>query len=158
MGLDELFSWFKYFFQVQWQTLYCIEIWTNTRSPRSIQDTKIVLYKPCMCSFGAIVLLCWRTNFKAQVSENYMKVSSRIFFAAFILYSTLTSLPGPAVEKHPHSIMLPPPCFTVGMAKWWCVVVPILTVSSTTNFVLIHLFFTCLWSLLLTLRLTHLCF
>ena len=35
--------------------------------------------------------------------------------AAFIFPSTLTSLLVPAAEKHPHSLMLPPPCFTVGM-------------------------------------------
>jgi hypothetical protein len=29
--------------------------------------------------------------------------------------SILTSLPVTAAEKHPHSMMLPPPCFTVGM-------------------------------------------
>uniref|UniRef100_A0A674EWK9 Serine/threonine-protein kinase MRCK alpha n=1 Tax=Salmo trutta TaxID=8032 RepID=A0A674EWK9_SALTR len=45
------------------------------------------------------------------------RFSSRItlHFAPFIFTSILTSLPVPAAEKHPHSVMLPPPCFTVGM-------------------------------------------
>jgi hypothetical protein len=29
--------------------------------------------------------------------------------------SILTSLPVPDAEKHPHSMMLPPPCFIIGM-------------------------------------------
>ena len=32
-----------------------------------------------------------------------------------ILSSILTSLPVPATEMHPHGMMLPPPCFIVGM-------------------------------------------
>uniref|UniRef100_A0A8C7RPB4 Protein-tyrosine-phosphatase n=1 Tax=Oncorhynchus mykiss TaxID=8022 RepID=A0A8C7RPB4_ONCMY len=36
-------------------------------------------------------------------------------FATFIFHSILTSLPVPAAEKHSHSIMLPPPCFTIGI-------------------------------------------
>ena len=38
-----------------------------------------------------------------------------LYFAPFLFPSILTSLPVPAAEKHPHSMMLPPPCFTVGM-------------------------------------------
>ena len=34
--------------------------------------------------------------------------------------SILTSLPVPAAEKHPHSMMQPPPCFTVGIWSAWC--------------------------------------
>jgi hypothetical protein len=36
-------------------------------------------------------------------------------FALFIFTSILTSFPVPDAEKHPHSMMLPPPCFTVLM-------------------------------------------
>ena len=35
--------------------------------------------------------------------------------APFIFVSLRTSLPVPAAEKHPNRMMLPPPCFTVGM-------------------------------------------
>ena len=44
--------------------------------------------------------------------------------AAFIFPAILTSLPVPAAEKHSHSMMLPPPCFTVGMVLTWWWVVP----------------------------------
>ncbi|MEQ2251692.1 hypothetical protein ILYODFUR_013732 [Ilyodon furcidens] len=32
-----------------------------------------------------------------------------------IFPSTVTSIPGPAEEKHPHSMILPPPCVTLGI-------------------------------------------
>lgn len=38
-------------------------------------------------------------------------LSTFIFLFLFIY----TILPGPAAEKHPRSLMLPPPCFS-----WWC--------------------------------------
>ena len=66
--------------------------------------------------------------FKSQILywiEVWIKLSSRVFiyFAAFILPSTFTRLPAPAAKEHPHSMMLPPPCFTMGTAcLWWCAV------------------------------------
>ncbi len=46
-----------------------------------------------------------------------------LYLAAFIFPSIATSRPVPAAEKHPHSMMLPPPCFTVGtvLDRWWAV-------------------------------------
>ena len=38
-----------------------------------------------------------------------------MYFAPFIFALILTSLPVPAAEKHPYNMMLPPPCFTVGV-------------------------------------------
>jgi hypothetical protein len=38
--------------------------------------------------------------------------------APFILPSILTGLPVPAAEKHPHSMILPPPYFTV-LGRYW---------------------------------------
>ena len=47
----------------------------------------------------------------------WKRFSSRIslYLAAFIFPSIATSRPVPAAEKHPRSMMLPPPCFTVGI-------------------------------------------
>ena len=43
-----------------------------------------------------------------------------LYFAPFIFPSLLTSLPVSGAEKLPHSMMLPPPCFTVGMVLGFC--------------------------------------
>jgi hypothetical protein len=37
-----------------------------------------------------------------------------LYLAPSLIPSILTSFPVPAEEKHPHSMMLPPPCFTGG--------------------------------------------
>lgn len=78
--------------------------------------------------FGS--LSCWKTNLLPSCTSqpslaDWVRLSSRIvlYFTAFMLPSTLTSLPGSAAEKHPHSMMLPPSCFTAGMVRlWWCAV------------------------------------
>ena len=58
---------------------------------------------------------------QSEVLSSLEQVSSRIslYFVPFRFYSILTSLPVPATEKHPHSMMLPPACFTEGMAQFW---------------------------------------
>ena len=72
-------------------------------------------------------LSCWKMNYRFSLRPRALwgRFSSRmsLYIAAFIFPSMLTSLPVPAAEKHPHSMMLPPPCFTVGMvlAKWCAV-------------------------------------
>ncbi|XP_051570030.1 monocyte to macrophage differentiation factor 2-like isoform X2 [Myxocyprinus asiaticus] len=64
-------------------------------------------------------LSCWKMNLHPSLRSRalWSRFSSRmsLYIAAFIFPSILTSLPVPAAEKHPHSMMLPPPCFTVGM-------------------------------------------
>ena len=53
----------------------------------------------------------WRLK---QVSLKNFPVFSAIH------HSNLTSFPVPADKKHPHSIMLPPPCFTgMVVSGWW---------------------------------------
>lgn len=64
-------------------------------------------------------LSCWKVNLHPSRRSwaLWSRCSSRIslYFAPFIFPSILTSLPVPAAEKHWPSMMLPPPCFTVGM-------------------------------------------
>ena len=64
-------------------------------------------------------LSCWNVNLHRSLRSFalWSRFSSRIYLylAPFIVPSILTSLAVPATKKHPHSMMLPPPCFTVGM-------------------------------------------
>ncbi len=72
-------------------------------------------------------LSCWKVNLRPSLRSwaLWRRFSSRIslYPAAFIFPSIATSRPVPAAEKHPHSMMLPPPCFTVGtvLDRWWAV-------------------------------------
>ena len=54
-------------------------------------------------------------NFLTQGRRFCAKISW--YLELFIFLSILTMAPGPAEEKQPQSLMLPPPCFTDGMVK-----------------------------------------
>jgi hypothetical protein len=69
-------------------------------------------------------LSCWKLNLRPNLRTwvLWSRFSSRIslYFAPLSFPSILTSVPVPAAEKHPHSIMLPPSSsssswFTVGI-------------------------------------------
>ena len=64
------------------------------------------------------VLSCWKEN-RWPSRRSWLlwtRFSSRISLLCSVQLSlNPDSPPVPAAEKHPHSIMLPPPCFTVGM-------------------------------------------
>ena len=88
---------------------------------RPLKDIQRLVPKPLLCCLECvlmvIVLLEGEPSPQAEVQSALEQVSSRIalYFSPFIFPSILTSLPVPATEKRPHSIMLPPPCFTVGI-------------------------------------------
>ena len=61
-------------------------------------------------------LSCWKVNLCPSLRSSGAGFHQGfLFFAPLIFSSILTSLPVPAAEKDPHSMMLPPPSFTVGM-------------------------------------------
>jgi hypothetical protein len=66
------------------------------------------------CVLKFVVLLKSETS---PQSEDLSALEQVFIKDLFILCSILTSLPVPAAEKHPHSMILPPPCFTVGMVQ-----------------------------------------
>ncbi|MEQ2168905.1 hypothetical protein GOODEAATRI_019478 [Goodea atripinnis] len=67
--------------------------------------------------FRVVVLLESEPLPQSQVFADFNRFSSKIFLylAPSIFSSTLTTFPVPAEEKHPQSMMLPPPYLTVGM-------------------------------------------
>ena len=91
-----------------------------TRFDWPLHNIYLVVFKPFLCSFRVIVFL-ENKYVRVRVRLNILSLSSipsssriSLYFGAFILPSTFTSLPEPAAKKHPHSMMLPPPCFMLG--------------------------------------------
>ena len=81
-----------------------------TRTFRDLSRShSCVVFAVCLGS-----LSCWKVNISPSL-RSLSRFSSRsyLYFAPFIVPSILTGLP--VAEKHPHSMMLPPLCFTVGM-------------------------------------------
>lgn len=72
--------------------------------------------QPCLvCLLTAIVLLEGEFSAQSEVLSTRFSLRVSLYFALFSFSSTLASHPIPAAEKHPHSMILQPPCFTVGM-------------------------------------------
>jgi hypothetical protein len=61
--------------------------------------------------FRVDVLLEGELSLQSEV----LSTLEHVFTNNLIFASILTSLSIPATENHSHSMMLPPPCFTVGM-------------------------------------------
>ena len=82
-----------------------------------LKDIERPLLRSLGCVFRVVVMLEGEPSPQSEVLRLWSGFSSRItlYFAPFIFPSILTSLPVPASEKHPHSMMLLPPCFNVGM-------------------------------------------
>ncbi len=69
-------------------------------------------------------LSCWKIQprfiFNALADGRRFSLKITRYMAPFILSFTQISRPGPFAEKQPQSMMLPPPCFTVGMVFFGC--------------------------------------
>ncbi len=83
--------------------------WATQGNSQLSHNHSFVILAVCLGS-----LSCWKMNRRPSLRSRFSSMMS-LYIAAFIFPSILTSLPVPAAEKHPHSMMLPPPCFTVGM-------------------------------------------
>ena len=73
----------------------------------------------CTCMLWFVVMLEGPVTSKVQLSSRLLQVPLKNFQVVFffMMPSILYSAPGPlhVAAKHPHSMMLPPPCFTVGI-------------------------------------------
>ena len=85
-----------------------------------LKDIQRLVPRPLLrclgCVLRVVVLLEGQPSPLSEVLSSLEQVFiNDLYFSPFIFPSNLTSLPVPAAEKHPHSMMLPPPLFTVGM-------------------------------------------
>ena len=80
-----------------------------------LKDIQKLVLKPLLRCLGSVHMVI--VLLEGEPHRALDRFSSRIslYFSPLIFASILTSLPLLAAEKHLHSMMLPPPCFTVGM-------------------------------------------
>ena len=102
-------------FQISPEVFNQVQVWALAGP---LKDIYRVVPKPLLLSW-----LCaqgrWNMNLcpslRFRVLQSRFSSRMSLYIATFIFPSILTSLTVPVAEKHPHSMMLPPPCFTVGM-------------------------------------------
>lgn len=92
--------------------LSTLHIWTH------FKKVNYFLKKPVkLCCKKEIFLKWnWKQTWYSSAAKHNIAISPN-FFAKRLNYCYLNCFPGKAAEKHPHSMIPPPPCFTVG----WCV-------------------------------------
>ena len=77
--------------------------------------------KPLLCCLGCVLRVVVLMEGEPSPQSEVLSALEQVFtkdlctFLCSFFPSILTSLPVSAAEKHPHSMMLPPPCFTIGM-------------------------------------------
>ena len=96
-----------------------IQVWALAGPFKEIQRLVPKPFLRCLgCVLKVVALLESEPSPQSEVLSALEQVFIKdlsLYFAPFISPSILISLPVPASEKHPHSMMLPPPCFTVGV-------------------------------------------
>ena len=121
-----LSSWIYSYFKVSLEMFDWVQVWAPAGPLKDIHRLDL---KPLLCYLGCVlrvVVLLEGEPSPQRSWAHWSRFSSTIslYFALFIFPLILTSLSVPAAEKHPHSMMLPPPCFTVGMVpghlQTWC--------------------------------------
>ena len=84
-----------------------------------LKDIKRLVQKPLLrclgCVLRVVVLLEGEPSPQPEVLNALEQVFFSVLCSIHLFPSILTSLPVTAADKHTHSMMLPPPCFTVGM-------------------------------------------
>jgi len=74
--------------------------------------------KPLLCCPGYVLRIIVMLEGEPLAQSEVLTAVEQLFIedlSVLSFPSTLTSLPVPAAEKHPHSMMLLPLCFTVWM-------------------------------------------
>ncbi len=92
------------------QIFYGIKVW---RLARPLQDLNVLLLEPLRCCLGRVFWVIDHNPFSMPWQAS-MPWPWR-YMAPPIVPLMRCSCPVPLAEKHPQSIMFPPPCLTVGM-------------------------------------------
>ena len=79
-----------------------------------LKDIERLVQKPLLRGLGCVLRVVVLLEGEPLAQSEVPSALEQVF---------IKDLSVPATEKHPHSIMLPPPCFTVWMvlARWWAV-------------------------------------
>lgn len=100
-------------FQVSPEMIDRVQVQSRTFIELSLSHYCVIL-AVCLGS-----LSCWNLNLwpslRSWVLSNRFSVRISLYVAPFRYPSILSSLPVPAAEKPPHSMMLPSPCYTIGI-------------------------------------------
>ena len=98
--------------------------WVQVRAlAELLKDIHRVVLKPLLLSLGcALSIIVWlegepsgQCEILSALDQVFIKDISRHLLASFHFPSNLTRPPVPVAERQPHSMMLPTPCFIVGM-------------------------------------------
>ena len=88
-------------------------------SPGSLKDIQRLVPKPLLpclgCGIGVVVLLEGKPLHQSEALSTLGQVFIKDLSVLCTVHLSLDPDLVPAAEKHPHSMMLPPPYFTVGM-------------------------------------------
>ena len=107
------------YFQISSEMFDQVQVWALAGPLKDIQRLVTKPRLRCLgCVIRGVVLLKGEPSPQSEVLSNmevFIKDLSTL--CSILLPSILMSLPVPAAEKHPHSMMLPSPCFTVGMVS-----------------------------------------
>ena len=85
-----------------------------------LKDIQRLVPKPLLRCLGCVLRVVVLLEGEPLPQSEVLSTTEQVFIkdlsvAPFRFPSILTSLPVPTTEKYLHSMMLPPPCFTVGM-------------------------------------------
>ncbi len=91
------------------QIFYGMKVW---RLARTLQDLNVLLLEPLLCCLGRVF---WDCHAGIPIHDPFSMPWPWRYMAPSIVPLMRCSCSVPLAEKHPQSIMFPPPCLTVGM-------------------------------------------
>ncbi len=94
------------------QIFYGIKVW---RLAWQLQNLNVLLLKPLLCCLGRVFWVIGMLDYPARPIFNALALT---VYGLSIVLLMRCSCPVPLAEKHPQSIMFPPPCLTWGWCSW----------------------------------------